>query len=83
MNISKSRKGKLHLTEEFMLGGECPRMLSELQATPIAVEYNYSMMYFQMLVISPLLPAIDPGAVSPLHEVEYDAANQTYKFKEL
>ncbi len=82
MNISKARKGHLHLTEEFMLGGECPRMLAELQATPIAVEYDYSMMYFQMLVISPLLPAIDPGAIPQLYEVEYDSANQTYKFKE-
>lgn len=82
MNISRERKGKLHLTEEFMMGGECPHMLAELQATPLAVEFDYCHQYFQMYIISPLLSVVHPGTVIQLYEVEFDSDNQTYKFKD-
>ncbi len=79
--LSSKRYGRIELTRDFIDSGEVPRMLNDLQATPIAMEYDYARIRFLMVVQSPQLAFILEGAIVPLCNVVLNQPNQTYEFE--
>lgn len=79
--LSKKRYGRIELTPDFVDSGEVPQMLHDCQATPIAMEYDYAMVRFKMVVASPKLPFVLEGAMTPLCNVVLNQLSQAYEFE--
>lgn len=79
MNFKKTR-GIILITSDFMESGKVPKMLHDLQATPLQCEFIYCCDHMQMSISSPLLPECMEGALAPTYHILLSHTNNTYKF---
>jgi len=80
MAMHSKRYGQIEVTTMFMDSGDVPKMLYDLQATPIRVEYDYPRCVFKMLIDSPKLPPVEEGSVAPHHIILLNQLTEKFEF---